>query len=180
MNDTQNVLIECKQCHQKKPIDGFYVYGGKVKGMCRACQYENKKARLARNKVEVSGLTRKQKVFVGELVANPTMSGTAAAMVAYDAKNKNVAHNIASENLRKPAVLAHLNSKAERAENAVTTIMDYSLKNGRKSAAYAGIGLSAANSLLDRVHGKATQRIESTSTTVAISIDLSGDDGESG
>lgn len=118
-------------------------------------------------------LTRKQAAFVGELVANPKMSATQAALKTYNVTSSRSAEVVASENMRKPEIMKVLRDAAVDAENAVKTVMDSSL-GLRSNPAHAGIALSAANSLLDRVHGKATQRTETVSTTLSISIDLSG------
>lgn len=122
-------------------------------------------------------LTRKQQAFVQQLVDNPKMSATEAALKTYNTEAPTVANAIASENLRKPSVIQWLEDHAKQAENAVTEIMSYATDEGKRGghvgAAYAGVGLSAANSILDRVHGKATQKVEVQSKAVVITIDLS-------
>lgn len=118
-------------------------------------------------------LTRKQQVFVDELIANPKQSATKAALKAYSTKADTVASAVASENLRKPSIMQWLADHAAKAEMAVTEIMTYSLEQGRESPAYAGVGLAAAKDVLDRVHGKATQKVEVQSQAVIITIDLS-------
>lgn len=127
--------------------------------------------------------TRKERAFAELLAANPKLSATQAALATYGKPDKpttvRTAEQIASENMRKPRVLAILNDAAEQAENMVKETMIYAHEFGQRGghvgAAYAGIGLSAANSLLDRVHGKATQRIEQHNTNVNIGIDLTGE-----
>lgn len=57
-------------------------------------------------------LTKKQKVFVKEYAK--TDNGTQSALKAYDTDDENTAGAIASENLRKPKIVAVLKSLAER------------------------------------------------------------------
>jgi len=57
-------------------------------------------------------LTKKQKIFVKEYVKSE--NGTQSALKAYDTKSENVAGALASENLRKPKIVAVLKSLAER------------------------------------------------------------------
>lgn len=125
-------------------------------------------------------LTRKQQAFVQQLVDNPKISATEAAARAYNVGTRKVASTVAAENMAKPSVIQWLEDHAKQAENTVTEIMTYALDEGKRGghvgAAYAGVGLSAANSVLDRVHGKATQRVEMQTKAVVITIDLSRND----
>ncbi len=121
-------------------------------------------------------MTSKQKAFVTELVTNPKTSGTQAAIKAgYSPKTAAV---IASENLKKPQIMAYLTKFSDKAEQGLMETVEaskkFALQGGRDGAAYASTAVSGYNSILDRVHGKATQKIESKSTSVVIGIDLSG------
>lgn len=130
-------------------------------------------------------LTRKQQVFADFLIKNPKASATQAAKQAYGKVDKPVtelsARNIASENLTKPNILLELAKHSGTAEMTVIEVMGYSKKYGKdehfskeQGAAYANVALHAANSLLDRLHGKATTTIESTTKVVTLNIDLTG------
>ena len=57
-------------------------------------------------------LTDKQRLFVAYYLA--TLNGTEAALQAYDAKDRLVAANIASENLRKPYIRAAINEELQQ------------------------------------------------------------------
>lgn len=91
--------------------------------------------------------------------------------------------NMASAIEKRPMVLALLNEHEREAQESVLDVMRYSKEHGRSGtkdgAQYARVALDGANSLLDRVHGKAKQQIEVQSTTLAISIDLTGQDDTS-
>lgn len=134
------------------------------------------------NEQKLPKLTRKQKIFVRELIENPKQSATSAAMIAYDAGSRDVAGSIASENLQKPQIMVHLQNASEKAEMALVEVLDYSTKygkaGGKGGAAYASVAKATADAVLDRVHGKAVQRTEQVSTTVTIAIDLTRKDGE--
>ncbi len=127
-------------------------------------------------------LTRKQKAFVQHLVDNPKASATQAAMVAYGKPGKELtngtARAIASENLTKPSILAVLNDACEEAEDTILSVMRVAQHNAltddtRDGAAWAAVARGTANDVLDRVHGKATTKIEATQAVVTINMDLS-------
>lgn len=109
-------------------------------------------------------LTRKQANFVKGILENPKLSGTEIASQVYNVRNRNVAESIASENLRKPAIMLHLQNHSAEAELRVLEMM--------KQDEDKRLAFDASRDILDRVHGKATQRVEQQSTSVNISIDL--------
>lgn len=117
-------------------------------------------------------LTRKQAVFVQHVVEHPKEPYTEAAIVAYKTEDRNVARSIATENMSKPAIQSALAQYSDLVEDTLsTTVRDWGkADNTRKRE----IAQNAAMYIHDKVHGKATQRIEQTSTTVSITIDLSG------
>lgn len=110
-------------------------------------------------------LTRKQAKFVEVLVSNPKASATEAAVQAYNVKSRLVGRTIAGENMTKPNILQHLVANSERAEQKIVDLME---------AEKDEVKLAAAKDILDRVHGKATQKIEQSSTGVTLNIDLTG------
>lgn len=111
-------------------------------------------------------LTRKQSSFVKQLLENPKQSATQAILKSdYNVSTYNSAGLMASENLRKPQILAHLIANSERAESKIVKLLDSDKEE---------IVLSASKDILDRVHGKATQKIEQQNTSLNINIDLSG------
>lgn len=121
-------------------------------------------------------LTPKQKVFVREVLKNPTEPIYRAVQKGYNVKDKNVAMTIASENMRKPQIMRYLEKHSEQAENTVIEVMEYSKKLGKTGdkagASYASVALASANSILDRVHGKPKQSIDLTSKSVVLNVDL--------
>lgn len=129
-------------------------------------------------------LTRKQAAFVRHLIEHPKASATAAAKAAYGQHKPitdGTARMMGSENLAKPSIQMELAKYSGTAESTVLEVMEYSKEYGRKrsgakgqGAAYANVALHAAKDILDRVHGKATQRTETTSTSVTLNIDLTG------
>lgn len=123
----------------------------------------NKELKQLNNK-QLPKLTKKQANFVSELLGDKKISATEAASRTYAVKNRQVAEVIAHENLRKPQVLAHLEANSERAERKIVELMS--------SAKKEEVQIQAAKDILDRVHGKATQRIEQSTTGVTLTIDL--------
>lgn len=110
-------------------------------------------------------LTRKQAAFVRAIIENPKISATEAAARSYDVTSRMTAGAIASENLQKPQIQQILRNHAEMAEQRIATLMK---QDDDKRLAF-----DAARDIQDRVHGKATQRVEQATTTVKFTIDLS-------
>lgn len=121
----------------------------------------SKELKIMNNK-QLPKLTRKQQAFVNELITNPKQSATQAVLKTYNA-NPNTARMMASENLTKPSILQHLQANSVRAESVIVELLE-----DKKSE----VRLASAKDILDRVHGKATQRIEQTTTGVTLTIDL--------
>lgn len=131
---------------------------------------------LLKNKTSTRPLTNKQKAFVKHLLENPKASATQAALVAYGKPDKDInsdtARSIASENLAKPYIMAALNDAVEEAEATILSVMRTSTSL-RENPQHARVAETAANSVLDRVHGKATTNVQVTQAVVTINMDLS-------
>jgi hypothetical protein len=120
-------------------------------------------------------LTRKQEAFVTELVNNPKQSGVGAAMIAYGKPDKpttyGTADTIARANLENPRIISRLHEWSELTETTLGgTVREWGASGNTRQRE---IAQNAAMYIHDKVHGKATQRVESTSTAVVISIDMS-------
>ena len=113
-------------------------------------------------------LTRKQKDFADTLLNNPKMSGTQAALRTYGKPDKPTtvatAQQIAMENLRKPSVQLYLDKHIDKAKNRVVELIDSDKEE---------IALRAADSVLDRALGKATQKVEQHTSVVNLNLSLS-------
>ncbi len=114
-------------------------------------------------------LTLKQKRFADKYLE--LGNATEAAAQTYDVVKRSTADVIGHENLAKPNLQAYLALHDNAAQNVVVEVMNNSsiLKD---EPAHASIALKAADSILDRLHGKATQRSEDVSTVVNINLDL--------
>lgn len=123
-------------------------------------------------------LTRKQQAFVQHLINNPKESATKAVEATYNVGSNEVARNIASDNLTKPNIMLELSKHSATAELVILEVLEQSrkrmLEDKPRAVDWANSARQTADSLLDRVHGKATTRIESTSTSVTLNIDLTG------
>lgn len=123
-------------------------------------------------------LTAKEKRYVEAIAEGKTRRD--AVRGAYDVKpdgSVKTLDKMADLIEKRPAVMALLQRHEEEAQQSVIDVMRYAREYGstrdRDGAQYARVALDGANSLLDRIHGKAKQSIDVQSTTVNINIDLS-------
>jgi len=119
-------------------------------------------------------LTPKQKAFVQELIDNPKQSATQAVLKTYGKPDKPIsyqtARSVASQNLTKPNIKTKLAQYNDMVESAILqTIQDW--KNHDKPR-QREIAMNQAQFVHDKIHGKATQKVETRSEQVTISIDL--------
>ena len=120
-------------------------------------------------------LTRKQKPFVRELVENPKQSATAAALKTYGKPDKPIkyttANAIAVENLQKPLIQSELAKYTRQVEDTIyQAVVDWGDSDVPRKRE---IALDSAKFIHDKVHGKATQRVETKSEQVNININMS-------
>lgn len=120
-------------------------------------------------------LSQKQKAFIKELVDNPKQSASQAALKAYSTPDKQItvesARNIAHNNLKNPRIISKLQDFNELVESAlINTVRDWGEDDTPRKRE---IALDSAKYIHDKVHGKATQRIEQKSEVVRIAIDMS-------
>lgn len=119
-------------------------------------------------------LTRKQEAFVRELVENPKQSATAAALKTYGKPDKplnyQTANAIAVENLQKPAIQTELAKYTKQIEDTLyRAVVDWGDSDTPRKRE---IALDSAKFIHDKVHGKATQRVETKSEQVSININM--------
>lgn len=107
-------------------------------------------------------LTRKQKLFIDEYVAN-WGNWTQAVVKAYNRENDWTARMMASDNLTKPNIQHYLQEYGDVAGSVIKDLM----LNGEKDTTR----LEAAKYTYDQVHWKATQKIESKWIDINIDID---------
>lgn len=126
-------------------------------------------------------LTRKQAAFIKHLIEKPKDSATKAALATYGTEDKPItygaAQQVAHDNLSKPNVRLELAKHSQTAEIKLLEVLEESSKrmtnsSDRDGSAWANVLAHTANSVLDRVHGKATIKLEQQSTSVNINIDL--------
>ena len=123
-------------------------------------------------------LTRKQKAFIAELVANPKQSATQAAKKTYGVTTENSARVQATRTLANANVQLELAKHSKQAEQVLAEVLGRSRQMMQRDDVARAVDWSVnarqtADSILDRIHGKATQRIEQTSQAVNINVDLS-------
>lgn len=103
-------------------------------------------------------LTKKEKAFAQEYLE--TGVGTTAALKVYDTEDYNTAGVIAHENLKKPKVIAYLESKAEKAAEFV-----YNLAEKGENE---NVRLGASKDILDRAGYKPVEKSLSVNASVDI------------
>ena len=131
----------------------------------------------ATEKASKPKLTNKQKAFVQELLTNPKATKTSAYLKAYDVKpgtKLNSIHKQAVDTYSNPKVISVLSGYNDIVEESlINVVKDWGREeNTRKRE----IALNNAQYIHDKVHGKATQQIETKQSVVSISIDLTQDD----
>lgn len=94
--------------------------------------------------------TKKQRDFIEEYTK--TGNWTQAALKAYDTDDYNTAKAIASENLAKPYIEAEIEKRLQDAKNMIYTLAMWAEKDEVK--------LRASQDIIDRIEGKALQKIE--------------------
>lgn len=113
-------------------------------------------------------LTRKQKAFADELLNDKKLSATQAALRTYGKTAQpttyRTARQIATENMAKPSIQSYLNSHDYESQAVIVKSMT--------QEADKRLAFDAARDIQDRLHGKATQKVEQTSTGVTLVIDL--------
>ncbi len=118
-------------------------------------------------------LTNKQREFVKELMTNPKATKTSAYKKAYNVapKTKDITiHPEASRTARLPQVMSALANYTELVEGAITkTVSDWKDEDSPRKRE---IAMQNAQYIHDKIHGKATQKIEQTTTGVTLTIDL--------
>ena len=119
-------------------------------------------------------LTKKQAAFVKELIDNPKQSATQAVLKTYGRPDKPIKYNtaraLASENLAKPAIRTKLAQYNDMVESTLLqTVQDWGADDAPRKRE---IAQNAAMYIHDKVHGKATQKVETKSEQVSININM--------
>lgn len=112
-------------------------------------------------------IKKRTKAFVDKLIANPTMSAAQAYVDTHETNSKVNGRVNASQLLSSPNVLAYMNEKAPMAEKTVVQVLQNAKKH-KTSPQFQRLTLDAANSILDRTHGKPLTRTIAAHTTFSI------------
>lgn len=117
-------------------------------------------------------LTRKQKAFADELINNPKQSATKAVLKTYNVTKASTAGVVANENLKKPSIIKYLELHSDKAEEAIITVLNNAISQ-TDSVGWQRLAKDTADSILDRVHGKATQKTETNTQNLNINVEAS-------
>ena len=108
------------------------------------------------------------KKFADELLTNPKLSQTEAYLRTHSTTNKKSAAVSASKLLAQANVGIYLDRHISKARQRIIALVD--------EAAKEEVQLRAAQDVLDRSYGKARQRVDVSTATIQLNIDLTGSD----
>jgi hypothetical protein len=108
-------------------------------------------------------LKENSKRILDIMVSKPNLNQTQAYKVIHPTASDNTARNNASQLLKKPEAQIYLQKHIDKASNRVVELIDSDKEE---------IALRASDSVLDRALGKATQRVETHTTGVTLTLDL--------
>jgi hypothetical protein len=109
--------------------------------------------------------TREQKL-VDLLQENPKLSQTEAYLQVFPTNNRNAARAQAAKALAKPSVQIYKSTWVNKAKKRI-----HELSTGARSE---DVSLRASQDILDREFGKSRQQVDLHTTSVSLSIDLTG------
>jgi hypothetical protein len=111
----------------------------------------------------MTGLKQKSKQTLDIIAGNPKISATQAYLETHSTANRVTAGTNVGKLLRNPAAQIYLKKHTDKAKQTIVQLME-TAKDETK--------LNAAKDILDREYGKATQRVEQSTTGVILTIDL--------
>lgn len=121
------------------------------------------------------GLTISERRLAKLLLANPDMTDKEAGLTVFNTTNPEHARQTALQTRNRPAVMAYMEAHGGLAEKTAVEV----LRNARKRKDKLGWQRLAADQserILDRLHGKPTQRTEVNGRVLNVTIDLSGNE----
>lgn len=111
----------------------------------------------------MTGLKRNSKAILDIIAEQKDKNYTKAYKMIHPNASDVTARNNASQLVRKPEAQIYLQQHVKKARSRIVELVD---------SEKGDIALRASQDILDRSHGKATTRVESSSTGVTLNIDL--------
>lgn len=111
----------------------------------------------------MAGLKTKSKEVLDIIASDPKISATQAYLEVHNTENRVTAGTNVGKLLRKPSAQIYLKKHTDKARETVVQLLDSEKDD---------IRLRASTDILDRTHGKATQRTEVTTQGITLNIDL--------
>lgn len=111
-----------------------------------------------------NGMKPKTKQMVDLLMADPKLSQTEAYIRTHRTTNRNVARSEASKTLSKPSIQIYMKKHTEIAKRRIVALTGSEKQD---------VALRAAQDILDRTYGKATQKQESQSINLNLNVEAS-------
>lgn len=118
-------------------------------------------------------LTRKQRAMIKERLSDKTATNAEVIKRAgYNVSNNHSAAQQYLENMNKPEIAKALDNVAEEMEDTLITVV----RRYKDSEELREVQEATTNArwIHDKAKGKATQRVETSATTVNINLDLTG------
>lgn len=112
-------------------------------------------------------LKPKSKQVLDIIASEPKTSATEAYLRVHNTQNRATAAANAYQLMQKPQAQIYLEKHIDRARDTIVTLLD----NDKPD-----IQLRAATDILDRTQGKAIQQVQTSSTKLILSIDLTSTD----
>lgn len=106
-------------------------------------------------------LTRKQKAWADTYIDNPKAPLTEIARQTYNVTEASTASEISRQNLKKPEIQLYLDKHIDKARSRIVELIDTDRED---------IALRASQDILDRTHGKATQKTEVKQQSVNVNL----------
>lgn len=126
-----------------------------------------------KRKARTPQLSKKNKEMVRLYATNPDMSKTEAYKLTHEVAPTTKLTSVyqqAAHTFKNPLVKTELDKYNDMIENTlVNTVQDWGTE---ENASKRGIAIDTAKYIHDKIHGKATQRVEQHTTGVTLTIDL--------
>lgn len=111
----------------------------------------------------MNGLKPKSIQVLDKLLADPKISQTDAYLDVHKTTDRTTARNNASQLMKKESAQIYMQKHIDKATKRIVELVGTDKQD---------IALRASQDILDRTHGKATQRVEQHTTGVTLTIDL--------
>lgn len=129
----------------------------------------NKKYKVITKSGVIVQLTKAQKRYADEKIANPDKPLVASARVAYPNQNEDTLRQQVQANEKNLDITIYSDEQSSKAALTVVELMDSNKEDVR---------FKAATDILDRTHGKSIQRQQTQNTNLNLNLEVSKELGD--